>query len=80
MQSFELLNVMDNVRDQYAGKVIFLLTDFDTPQGEAFIQANHAARATLVLLDSNGGLVKVLTAPQTAESLQQELAATLGEK
>ena len=77
-QSFDLMNVLDSVRDQYAGKVEFLLTDFDTTQGRTFIEANKAARATLVLFDANGNLVKVLSAPQTAESLQQEIGAVLG--
>lgn len=77
-QSFDLMNVLDSVRDQYAGKVEFLLTDFDTSQGRAFIEANKAARATLVLFDANGNLVKVLSAPQTAESVQQEIAAAFG--
>jgi hypothetical protein len=75
VQSFDLMTVMDSVRDQNAGKVEFLLTDFDTAQGRAFMQANSAARATLVLLDANGKLVKVLSAPQSAASLQQEIAA-----
>ena len=37
-----------------------------------------AERATLVLLDVNGKLVKVLYPPQTAGSVQQEIAAVLG--
>jgi hypothetical protein len=77
VQSFDLTSAMDSVRDQYAGKVEFLLTDFDTSQGRAFIEANHAARATLVLLDKQGNLVKVLSAPQSAASLQQEITTLL---
>lgn len=78
VQSFDLINVLDSLRDQYSGKVEFLLTDSDTSQGQAFIAANHAARATLVLLDANGNPVKVLPAPQTASSLQQEISVSLG--
>ncbi|MBI5429796.1 MAG: hypothetical protein HY938_04980 [Nitrosomonadales bacterium] len=78
VQSFELIDVLDSVRAQYAGRVEFLLTDFDTPQGRAFIEANSAARATLVLLDANGKFVKVLKAPQTAGSVQQEIAVSFG--
>ena len=65
-------------RDRYAGRVEFLLTDFDTPEGKAFIAASNAARATLVLIDANGKPQKILYAPQTGESVQQEIAATLG--
>ena len=78
VQTFDLMEVMNGIRDQYAGQVEFLLTDFDTAQGRAFIAANGAARATLVLLDANGKLVKVLYPPQTAGNVQQEIAAVLG--
>jgi hypothetical protein len=78
VQSFDLMNVLDGIRDKFAGRVEFLLTDFDTPEGRAFITANHAARATLVLFDANGKPVKVLYAPQTTENVQQEIAGILG--
>lgn len=78
VQSFDLMEVMNGIRDQYAGRVEFLLTDFDTPEGKAFIAANNAARITLVLFDANGKLVKVLAPPQTAENVQQEIAVALG--
>ena len=78
VQTFDLMEVMNGIRDQYAGQVEFLLTDFDTPQGRAFIAAHGAARVTLVLLDADGKLVKVLYPPQTAGSVQQEIAAALG--
>jgi hypothetical protein len=74
-QSFDLMNALDSVRNRYAEKVEFLLTDFDTPQGRAFIEANQAARATLVVFDADGNRLKVLRAPQTAASLQQEIVA-----
>lgn len=80
VQSFDLMNVLDSVRDQFGGKVLFLLTDFDTPQGREFMAANHTGRATLVLLDTRGSPVKVLSAPQTAGNLTQEITALLGEK
>jgi hypothetical protein len=76
--SFDLIRVLDSVRDKYAGKVEFLLTDFDTTEGRAFIAANHAAPVTLVLFDAGGKPVKVLHAPQTAENVQQEIAGALG--
>lgn len=78
VQSFDLINVLDAIRDKYSGHVEFLLTDFDTPEGRAFITANNAARATLVMFDTNGKPVKVLYPPQTAESVQQEIAGQLG--
>ena len=76
--SFDLMEVMNGIRDRYDGRVEFLLTDFDTPEGRAFIFANHAAPVTLVLFDASGNPVKVLHAPQTTENVQQEIAGALG--
>ena len=78
VQSHELIDVMDGLRNRYVGKVEFLLTDHNTPKGETFMAENQASRATLVLLDAQGKKVKSLQAPQTKESLAQELDAVLG--
>jgi hypothetical protein len=78
VQSLDLMNVLNDIRNKYDGQVEFLLTDFDTPEGKAFIAANNVARITLVLFDANGKLVKVLVPPQTAENVQQEIAVALG--
>lgn len=77
-QRFDLMEALDGVRDQYAGKVEFLLTDFDTAQGRVFVETNKAARATVVMFDAGGNLIKILRAPQTAERLQQEISGALG--
>lgn len=78
VQSFDLMEVMNGVRDQYAGRVEFLLTDANTPEGNAFIAAKGAARVTLVVLDANGKTVNVLYPPQTTDSVQQAIAGVLG--
>jgi len=77
VQSFDLMEVMNGVRDQYAGQVEFLVTDFNTPEGRAFISANNAARVTLVVLDANGKMVNVLSPPQTTESVGQAIDGVL---
>lgn len=77
VQSFDLMEVMNGIRDQYAGQVEFLLTDFNTPEGRAFITANSAERVTVVVFDANGKKVNVLYPPQTAESVQQAIADAL---
>jgi len=78
VQSFDLIEVMNSVRDQFAGQVEFLLTDFNTPEGRAFIATNGAQKATLVVLDANGKMAKVLYPPQTAESVLQAIAGVTG--
>ena len=78
VQSFDLMDVMNGIRDQYAGRVEFLLTDFNTPEGREFISSKGGARVTLVVLDANGKMLNVLYPPQTAESVQQAIAGVLG--
>lgn len=78
VESFDMLEVMNGIRDQYAGRVEFLLTDFNTPEGRAFISANKAARVTMVVLDANGNTLNVLYPRQTAESVKQVIDGALG--
>jgi hypothetical protein len=78
VQSFELMEMMNGIRDQYAGKVEFLLTDFNTPDGRAFITANGADRVTVVVFDPNGKKLNVLYPPQTSDSVNQAIAGALG--
>jgi hypothetical protein len=78
VESMQLMNVVNEIRGQFAGRVVFLLTDYDTPEGRAFIAAHNAARITLVLFDPSGKEVKVLTAPQTPASLQKEIVEING--
>lgn len=78
VQSHDLLAVMDGIRDHYTGKVEFMLIDHNTPQGSGFMATHNAQRTELVLLDAQGNFVKIVRAPQTEESLSQELDAMLG--
>ncbi len=79
VQTYELIDVMNHVRDQYEAKIDFILTDFNTAEGRRFMDTTGAPRATLVLLDGQGKLVKIIFHPQTPESLKQELAAVIKE-
>jgi hypothetical protein len=78
VQSFDLLEVMDAVRDRNAGQVEFLLTDFDTPEGRAFIAGKGAVRVTLDVFDGRGKLLEVLSPPQTVEHVQQAIDKASG--
>lgn len=80
VQSYELMDIMDSVRGQYEGKVEFLLSDYGMTETTIFMQTYQADRASLVMLDGAGKLVKVIHAPQTKESLKQEIADGLGVK
>jgi hypothetical protein len=78
VQSHELIDAMNAVRDRYTGKVEFLLTDHNTPEGSNFMAANDATRATLVLFTGVGTRVRNLQAPQTEDSLSHEIDNLLG--
>ncbi len=78
VDSYDLLETMNRARDQYAGQVEFLLTDFDTPQGRAFITDKGVARVSIAVFDANGQLLGVLSPPQTAESVLEAIAKAVG--
>lgn len=78
VQSSDLLEVLNTVRDQYAGQVEFLLTDFDSAEGRAFIADKGAARVTLAVLDGNGKMASLLSPPQTAASVEQAITSAAG--
>ena len=77
MGSMALLEVMNDIRNQNGGKIEFLVTDFNTPEGNAFIAANNAAPTTLVFFDGSGKPLSILYPPQTDGSVQQEIASVL---
>jgi hypothetical protein len=80
VQSHELMEMMENLRGQYEGEVEFLLTDYNTPQGKAFIKANEAGRVSLVFFDAKGNRANVLFPPQTPASLGEALDNLLDAK
>ena len=73
VQSFDLMEVMNDIRDQYSDKAEFLLTDFNTPEGRAFMTANDVPKVTVVVFDAKGNKVNTLFPPQTADSMQQAI-------
>ena len=80
VQSFDLLQILDGIRSDYSGRIDFLLTDSNTPEGSAFMSANNAPKVTLVLMDAGGKTAKILYPPQTAENVRQEISNSLGIK
>ena len=77
MGSMALLEVMHDIRNQNSAKIEFLVTDVNTPEGNAFIAAYNAAPTTLVFFDGSGNPLKLLYPPQNADSLQLEITSVL---
>ncbi len=78
VESFDMMEVMNGIRDQYQDRVEFLLTDFNTPEGRAFITSHSADRVTMVVLDANGKALNVMRPRLTAETLKQAIDSALG--
>ena len=80
VESFDMQAVMDSLREHYSGEVDFLLTDFNTSEGKAFMKVSGSDRTNLVLVDTKGQPVKVLRAPQSPGNVQQEISTLFGVK
>ena len=78
VESFEMQNVMDSLRELYSGKIEFLLTDFNTSQGKEFMAISGSDRTDLVLVNSKGQPVKALRPPQTPRDVQREIITLFG--
>ena len=77
VQSMDLLEVINDIRSQNGEKIEFLVTDVNTPEGNAFIAAYNAAPTTLVFFDGSGNPLKLLHPPQSAGSVQREISNVL---
>lgn len=72
VSSIQQVDVMDDLSGRYKHRVNFLLTDYDTPAGEAFMQTHRVSPSHLVVFDGTGSMVKVLPL-LSSDSLAQEL-------
>jgi hypothetical protein len=59
-QSMDLVNLLNDVRDDYEGKVIFLIADSDTPEGKAFAQQQQLDSSVLVFFAPDGTRLNVI--------------------
>jgi len=75
MAVMELMNV---IRDDYAGEVEFLVAHLGMPDGQTFASRHAARDGTVMLFSAKGELVATLHQPQTADALRQALAQAFG--
>ena len=78
VQSIQLLDLMDEVRGAYSGRVGFLVVDWNTPKGIQFMEDHQAQRASIVMLAGDGRLAGKMFMPQTADSMDQLIKTTFG--
>lgn len=73
LQSVETMAVMNEIRDEYAERLAFIVADIKTPEGNAFAGRHSLQPPALVFFSSNGEKLQTLYSSQTNESLRQKL-------
>lgn len=75
VQSLNLMDYMNQVRSDYAGKVEFVVADANTPQGNAFVSSQNVELGTLLLFAPDGKRLKVVSNLGNASDLHVVLDA-----
>ncbi len=73
-----IMDQMNAIRADYAGKVEFLVAHLGMPDGQAFASQHGVNDGTVLLFSAEGKRIGMLTPPQTADSLRQTLNQTFG--
>jgi len=76
--SAEVMEQMNGIRADYAGRVDFLVADLVLPDAQAFAERHAARQGTVLLFAADGRRVGVLHMPQTAAELRRALAQAFG--
>lgn len=73
LQSEETMVAMNEIRDDYAGRLEFIVADIKTPAGKAFADRHGLHPVALVFFSADGENLQTLYSPQTGKSLRQEV-------
>lgn len=73
VQSMDAMNAMNDVREEYEGRVTFLVADKYTPEGTKFIETYGVSPVSLVFFAPSGEKLQALYSPQDAASLRKNL-------
>ncbi len=76
--SAEVMELMNGIRDDYEGRVDFLVAHLALPGAQAFAERYAARQGTVLLFAADGRRVGVLHMPETAEELRRALAQAFG--
>jgi len=75
VQSLTLIELMNKVRDDYTGRVKFIVADVDTPEGRKFINEQKVEPGSLLLFGSDGTRRQVVGNINNQSILRSELDA-----
>lgn len=78
IQSADTMVAMNEVRDEYEGRVEFIVADIMTPDGRAFADKYGFQPTALAFFAGNGERLQTIYTAQVGESLRNTLNATFG--
>ena len=73
-----VMELMNAIRDDYAGEVEFLVAHLGMQDGQTFASRHAARDGSVLFFSANGELVDTLHQPQTVDTLRQALAQAFG--
>ncbi len=73
VQSMDTMNAMNEIRDEYEGRVKFLVADRYVPEGAQFAQAHGVGRIGIIFFAPDGDTIHILDTTQDTESLRKNL-------
>lgn len=73
VQSLNLMEYMNQVRDVYVGRVEFVVADANTPEGQTFINSQRVELGTLLLFTGNGTRLNVVSGIDSQSKLRSVL-------
>jgi hypothetical protein len=76
--SAEVMEMMNGIRADYAGRVDFLVAPLALPHAQAFAERNAARQGSVLLFAEDGRRVGVLHMPESVDELRRALAQAFG--
>jgi hypothetical protein len=73
----EVMDLMNEIRPEYAGRAEFLVAHLGRPEGQSFARRFDARDGTVILFAGDGSVRTTLRAPRTAAELRRALDAVL---
>ena len=73
-----VMNLLNDVRHDFADSVQFLVASLALPNGQAFANQHQASDGMVLLFDAKGQRMAVLYTPQTQDELRKALQQALG--
>lgn len=75
--SAEVMELMNGIRADYAGRVEFLVAHLALPEAQAFAAQHGARQGSVLLFAADGTRVGLLEMPKSADELRRALALAL---